>query len=220
MAKEKVKKQDSKQMQYANKYVIAQAKESAIDASVKMQIKSEDSYAKYLKYKALGKHKEAIQELKWYNINEKLKNLTDKIVDFLERMESFEMLIQTLDQVNIGLSAITGFQNGGSMKELKKNLKGMGKCIKKMDKFADDLMASMDNLFGDKPNIFVRMFRAITGKKVTDAELLAKLEDEIKPTAPGAPVDTTTTTVTGTGTGTGTNMPPVSGDNPLDSDWI
>ena len=189
MAKEKVKNTQAQEQQYANKYVIAMAKENAIEASVKMQIKSEDSLAKYQKYKALGKYKEAIQELKWYNINEKLKNLTDKIVDFLERMESFEMLIQTLEQVNIGLTAITGFQQGGDLKSLKKNLKGMGKCIKKMDKFADELLASMDNLFGDKPNIFVRMYRAITGKKVSDADVLADLESKINPTGT-APTDT------------------------------
>jgi hypothetical protein len=189
MAKEKVKNTQAQEQQYANKYVIAMAKENAIEASVKMQIKSEDSLAKYQKYKALGKYKEAIQELKWYNINEKLKNLTDKIIDFLERMESFEMLIQTLEQVNIGLTAITGFQQGGDLKSLKKNLKGMGKCIKKMDKFADELLASMDNLFGDKPNIFVRMYRAITGKKVSDADVLADLESKINPTGT-APTDT------------------------------
>ena len=165
MAKEKVVNQEP-QTQFERQCMIADARENAEISAAKLQIKASKSYDKYLHYKNIGKYKEAMQELKWYSINEKLQNLTQKIIEFLDRVEDIENLFQVLGQVNVGLSAINGFQNGKELSSLKKNLKGMVKCIKKLDKIADDLMKTMDNMFGGGPNIFVRFFNFITGNKI------------------------------------------------------
>lgn len=183
MAKEKVVQPEM--TDYEKMQLITEAKESAKDSIALLHVKLTKSWDKYLAFKNVNKYEEAARELRWYLFNQKLKNFTEKMLDFLERVEDLSKVLQIITVVNQGLSTITGFQQGVEIRTLKKNLKGMTNAIKKFDKTADVLTRALDDVFGNKPNIFVRFYRFVTKTQKTPADALRELEEQVDPSAAG-----------------------------------
>lgn len=174
-AREREIKMTPAAMEMQNKMAMAKVHETKSKAELQL----EREWNRFLEHYEKGNYKAAIEALKMYNFISKMCALADRFVIALERVQSIQSLFDMLQSTGEVFGQIMSLDNAAVMKDMKKNLGIFKKKLKEYERNMTEIFDVLDNLFDEKPNIFVRFINWITGKKPeSDKEMLDRIMRE------------------------------------------